>query len=49
MTTIPATPEWQTIPAPGLTRWQTDARDIDRGMRWHDEMQDAARDERGAA
>ena len=46
MTTIPATPEWQTIPAPGLTRWQTDARDIDRGMRSIDEGRDEARGER---
>lgn len=49
MTTIPDTPVWETVPQPGRHRWQIDAADVDRGLRRWDEMQGAARDERGAA
>jgi len=37
MTTIPDSPEWEAVPQPGQQRWQIDARDIDRGLRFIDE------------
>lgn len=46
MTTIPDLPEWETAPQPGRQRWQIDAEDVGRGLRFADEGRDETRGER---